>query len=67
MAPAFSTDGQRPTINACEFIALCERLAAEHASRAPADAEARTRLALQRWRSAGRTARRRSGPATGRR
>ena len=67
MASAFSTDGPRPTISACEFIALCERLAAEHASRAPADAEARTRLALRRWRSGGRTLRRRSGPETGRR
>ena len=67
MAPLFQPDGQRPPVSDEGFIALCERLAAEHATRPAAEAEARTRLAIRRWRSRDHAGRRRPGSTPGRR
>lgn len=67
MAPLFHSDGNRPAVSEAGFIALCERLAAEHASRSTTEGEARTRLAIRRWRSRDRAGRRRSGSSPGRR
>lgn len=67
MPPLFHSEGHRSPVSEEGFITLCERLAAEHATRSAAEGEARTRVAIRRWRSRDRAGRRRSGPASGRR